>query len=243
MSGHSKWSQIKRQKEKTDIKKGLTFTKLTNAIIIAVREGGGITDPNQNFRLRLAADAARVSNMPKENIERAIQRASKKGGGGIEEVIYEGFAPGGVSVIVEAATDNSQRTTAEIKNLFNKEGAIFGQPGSVSYQFSKVGRIVIEKNGKTLDEIFSIAVENGAEEIGEEDDSVIVYTKASDLSKVRNKLMESGFKIVNAGLTRKPTITTEVSDPLQLKKIKNFLETINSLEDVQNVYSNLKELL
>lgn len=243
MSGHSKWSQIKRQKEKTDIKKGLTFTKLTNAIIIAVREGGGITDPNQNFRLRLAADAARVSNMPKENIERAIQRASKKEGGGIEEVIYEGFAPGGVSVIVEAATDNSQRTTAEIKNLFNKEGAIFGQPGSVSYQFSKVGRIVIEKNGKTLDEIFSIAVENGAEEVGEEDDNVVVYTKASDLSKVRDKLMESGFKIVNAGLTRKPTITTEVSDPLQLKKIKNFLETINSLEDVQNVYSNLKELL
>lgn len=243
MSGHSKWSQIKRQKEKTDIKKGLTFTKLTNAIIIAVREGGGITDPNQNFRLRLAADAARVSNMPKENIERAIQRASKKEGGGIEEVIYEGFAPGGVSVIVEAATDNSQRTTAEIKNLFRKVGAIFGQPGSVSYQFSKVGRIVIEKNGKTLDEIFSIAVENGAEEIGEEDDSVIVYTKASDLSKVRDKLMESGFKIVNAGLTRKPTITTEVSDPLQLKKIKNFLETINSLEDVQNVYSNLKESL
>ncbi len=243
MSGHSKWSQIKRQKEKTDIKKGLTFTKLTNAIIIAVREGGGITDPNQNFRLRLAADAARVSNMPKENIERAIQRASKKEGGGIEEVIYEGFAPGGVSVIVEAATDNSQRTTAEIKNLFRKVGAIFGQPGSVSYQFSKVGRIVIEKNGKTLDEIFSIAVENGAEEIGEEDDSVIVYTKASDLSKVRDKLMESGSKIVNAGLTRKPTITTEVSDPLQLKKIKNFLETINSLEDVQNVYSNLKELL
>ena len=242
MSGHSKWSQIKRQKEKPDIKQGLTFTKLPNAIIIAVREGGGITDPNQNFRLRLAIDSARTSNMPKENIERAIQRASKKEGGYIEEVIYEGFAPGGVSVIVEAATDNSQRTTAEIKNLFRKVGASFGQSGSVLYQFSKMGRIIIEKNGKTLDEIFSIAVENGAEDVGEEDDSVVVYTKVSDLSKVRDKLMESGFKIVNAGLTRKPTITTEISDPLQLNKIKNFLEKINSLEDVQNVYSNLAQL-
>ena len=242
MSGHSKWSQIKRQKEKTDIKKGLTFTKLTNAIIIAVRQGGGIADPNQNFRLRLAIDSARASNMPKENIERAIQRAAKKEGGDIEEVIYEGFAPGGISVIVEAATDNSQRTTAQIKNLFNKAGGSFGQPGSVLYQFTQVGKITVGKNGNTLDEIFSIAVENGAEEIGEEDDSVAIYTKVSDLSKVRDKLMESGFKIVNAGLTRKPTITTEVSDPLQLKKMKNFLETINSLEDVQNVYSNLAQL-
>ena len=242
MSGHSKWSQIKRQKEKTDIKKGLTFTKLANAIIIAVREGGGIADPNQNFRLRLAIDSARASNMPKENIERAIQRAAKKEAGDIKEVIYEGFAPEGVSVIVEAATDNPQRTTAEIKNLFNKAGGSFGQPGSVLYQFTQVGRITVGKNGNTFDEIFSIAVESGAEEIGEEDDSVVVYTKVSDLSKVRDKLMESGFKIVDAGLTRKPTITTEVSDPLQLKKIKNFLEIINSLEDVQNVYSNLLEL-
>lgn len=242
MSGHSKWSQIKRQKEKTDIKKGLTFTKLANAIIIAVREGGGVTDPNQNFRLRLAIDSARAYNMPKENIERAIQRAAKKEGGDIEEVIYEGFAPGGVSVIVEAATDNPQRTTAQIKNLFRKVGASFGGRGSVSYQFSKVGKIFIEKDGKTLDEIFFIAVENGAEEIGEEDDNIVVYTKVSDLSKVRDKLMERGLKIVNAGLTRKPTTTTKIPDPLQLKKINNFLEEIENLDDVQNVYSNLAHL-
>ena len=242
MSGHSKWSQIKRQKEKTDIKKGLTFTKLTNAIIIAVRQGGGIADPNQNFKLRLAIDSARASNMPKENIERAIQRAAKKEGGDIEEVIYEGFAPGGISIIVEAATDNSQRTTAQIKNLFNKAGGSFGQPGSVLYQFTQVGKITVGKNGNTLDEIFSIAVENGAEEIGEEDDSVAIYTKVSDLSKIRDKLMQSGLKILDAGLTRKPTITTEVLNPLELGKIKNFLETIGNLEDVQNVYSNLAHL-
>ena len=242
MSGHSKWSQIKRQKEKTDIKKGLTFTKLANAIIIAVREGGGIADPNQNFRLRLAIDSARASNMPKENIERAIQRAAKKEGGDIEEVIYEGFAPGGVSVIVEAATDNSQRTTAQIKNLFNKAGGSFGQPGSVLYQFTQVGKITVGKNGNTFDEIFSIAVESGAEDIEEEDGNILVFTSAFDLSKIRDSLVRSGLKILDARLTRKPTITTEVLDTQKLSKIKNFLETINSLEDVQNVYSNLAQL-
>ena len=242
MSGHSKWSQIKRQKEKTDIKKGLTFTKLANAIIIAVRQGGGAADPNQNFRLRLAIDSARAYNMPKENIERAIQRAAKKEGGDIEEVIYEGFAPGGVSVIVEAVTDNSQRTTAEIKNLFNKAGGSFGQPGSVLYQFTQVGKITVGKNGNTFDEIFSIAVESGAEDIEEEDGNILVFTSAFDLSKIRDSLVRSGLKILDARLTRKPTITTEVLDTQKLSKIKNFLETINSLEDVQNVYSNLAQL-
>ena len=242
MSGHSKWSQIKRQKEKTDIKKGLTFTKLANAIIIAVREGGGITDPNQNFRLRLAKDTARASNMPKENIERAIQRALKKEEGNIEEVIYEGFAPFGVAVIIEAATDNPQRTTAEIKNLFNKAGGSFGQPGSVSYQFNQMGRIVIEKNGHTFDEIFSTAVESGAEDIEEEGGNVLVFTSALNLSKIRDNLMRRGLKILDARLTRKPTIATEVLDQQKLSKIKNFLEIINSLEDVQNVYSNLSQL-
>jgi len=242
MSGHSKWSQIRRQKEKADIKKGLTFTKLTSAIIIAVKKGGGITDPNQNFRLRLAIDAARALNMPKENIERAIQRAAKKEGGDIEEVIYEGFAPFGVSVIIEAATDNPQRTTAKIKSIFNKAGASFGQPGSVSYQFNQLGKITVGKNGKTYDEIFSIAVENGAEDVDEEDDNIVVFTKAKELSKMRDKLIKAGFKILDAGLLRKSTITTEITDPGQLSKLKNFLDTISSLEDVQNVYSNLRKL-
>ena len=120
MSGHSKWAQIKRQKGVNDQKRGKTFTKLGNAITIAVKQGGGIGDPNSNFRLRLAIDAARASNMPKENIERAIKKASGKEAGDIEEVIYEGFAPGGVSVIVEAATDNAMRTTSEVKSIFNK---------------------------------------------------------------------------------------------------------------------------
>src|SRR3989344_7788956 len=216
MSGHSKWSQIKRQKEKADIKRGLTFTKLANAIIIAVKNGGGVTDPNQNFRLRLAIDSARAYNMPKENIERAIQRAAKKKAGDIEEVIYEGFAPFGVSVIIEAATDNPQRTTANIRNIFNKWGASLGQPGSVSYQFSKLGKITVGKNGRSFDEIFSVAVENGAEDVDEEDDNIVIFTKTQELSKMRDKLIESGFKIVDAGLFRKPTVTIDIKDPDQL---------------------------
>ncbi|MEK7186588.1 MAG: YebC/PmpR family DNA-binding transcriptional regulator [Patescibacteria group bacterium] len=242
MSGHSKWSTIKRQKEKTDAKRGFTFTKLSNAITIAVKQGGGVADPNQNFRLRLAMDSARALNMPKENIERAIQRAVKKDTGDLEEVIYEGFAPGGVSVIIEAVTDNSLRTTSEIKSLFNKSGASFGQPGSVSYQFSQIGEIEIEKTGKTFDEIFAIAAEDGAEDVEDLGDSVVVYTEISSLGKIRNALSDQGLKILSASLSRKPNITVEVGDKEKLGKIKSFLDTLDSMDDVQNVYSNLVEV-
>ena len=240
MSGHSKCSQIKRQKEKTDIKRGLTFTKLANAITIAVRQGGEITDPSQNFRLRLAIDMARASNMPKVNIDRAIQRGVKKGEGDIQEVVYEGFAPGGVLLIIEAATDNPQRTISEIKSIFNKAGASFGQPGSVSYQFAQMGQIVINKNGKSFEEIFEMALDLGAEDIGETEKKVIVYTKVEDLSRVRDNLLEKKLNVEDARLIRKPNVQVEVGGE-QLGKIKNFLETINSLDDVQKVYSNLKQ--
>lgn len=239
MSGHSKWSQIKRQKEKTDIKKGLTFTKLSNAIIIAVKKGGGITDPSQNFRLRLAIDAARASNMPRENIERAIARASGKDAGDVEEVIYEGFAPGGVAVIIEAATDNSQRTTAEIKNIFSKAGGSFGQPGSVSYQFSQIGKIEVAKNGKSFDEIFEASAESGAEDVEDQGENVAVYTRVSELGKVKKSLTDRGYEVKNAQLFRKPNTTVRVGDKDQLGKLENFIDTINNLDDVQNVYSNL----
>src|SRR5262249_22148975 len=130
MSGHSKWAQIKRQKGAADVKRGLTFTKLSNAVTVAIKQGGGVTDPNQNFRLRLAIDAARTANMPKENIERAIQKALGKQGASLEEVVYEGFGPNGISIMVEAATDNKNRTTSEVQNVFNKNGGNMGQMGS-----------------------------------------------------------------------------------------------------------------
>lgn len=240
MSGHSKWSQIKRQKAKTDIKKGLTFTKLANAIVIAVKQGGGITDPTQNFRLRLTIDTARSLNMPKENIERAIQKAGAKGAGSMEEVIYEGFAPGGAAVIVEAATDNAQRTTSEIKNIFNKSGGSFGQPGSVSYQFSQLGKITVNKNEKSFDEIFEASVESGAEDVEDFDGEVLIYTSVSSLAKVRDSLSEKGFNITEARLWRKAKVKASIDSEDQLGKIINFIDTVNNLDDVQNVYSNIE---
>lgn len=239
MSGHSKWAQIKRQKGATDVKKGKAFTKLAKAIIIAVKQGGGIGDPDQNFRLRLAIDAAKTVNMPKENIERAIKRASGREAGDIVEVVYEGYASGGVAVIVEAATDNSTRTTAEVKNLFNKSGGNFGQQGSVDFLFKHMGQIIVKKNNKTFDDIFSDALENGAEDIEDAGDEVFIYTLIPDFAKVREKLIEKGLEIVESELVRVPISTIEISDPEKQNKIINFLNNLEELEDVQKVYSNL----
>ena len=240
MSGHSKWAQIKRQKGVADVKKGKTFTKLANAISIAVKQGGGIGDPSQNFRLRLTIDAAKTSNMPKENIERAIKRAMSREEGVVEEVIYEGFAPGGVSIMIEAVTDNSQRTTSIIKALFNKQGATFGQPGSVAYQFKQVGQIVVNKNGKSFDDIFSVAVNNGAEDIEEVEDQVILYTFISDMIKTKEELSKEGFEIAEAELIRIPTVFVKIEDPDKRAKIESFMESIEELDDVQKVYSNME---
>ena len=240
MSGHSKWAQIKRQKGVNDKKRGQTFTKLANAITIAVRQGGGIGDPGQNFRLRLSIDAARAANMPKENIERAIARAQNTKGGDLEEVIYEGFAPGGVSVIVEAATDNSMRTTSEIKNIFNKAGASFGQPGSVSYQFKHVGEIIVKKNVKSFDDVFSLAVDGGAEDLEDAGDEVFIYTGMHDLAKVKDNLTSQGLEVIEAGLVRIPIITVPVTEKDKFDKIASFLNILEEMDDVQKVYSNME---
>src|SRR5579859_1825548 len=174
MSGHSKWATIKRQKGANDAKRGVLFTKLSNAISVAVRQGGGVADPNQNFKLRLAVDSARTANMPKENIERAIERVAGKDGKVFDEVVYEGFGPGGVSVIVEAATDNKNRTTPEIKSLFEKNGGTLGQMGSVAYQFQLMGKITLQKREKTLDEIFMEAAELGARDVEETENEIYI---------------------------------------------------------------------
>ena len=239
MSGHSKWAQIKRQKGVNDKKRGQTFTKLSNAITLAVKQGGLVIDPNQNFRLRLAIDAARAENMPKENIERAIKRASGKDAGDVSEIIYEGFAPGGVSVMVEAATDNTMRTTSEVKNIFSKNGGSFGQPGSVSYQFKQVGRVIAEKGNLTYDSIFSTAVDSGAEDIEEVGDEVFVYTAVSDLANVRESLSLAGLNIISAELIREPVISMELSDSDSLSKVEHFTSLLEELDDVLKVYTNL----
>src|SRR3990172_3240344 len=162
MSGHSKWSQIKRQKGAADVKRGQTFTKMANAITIAVREGGG-GDPSSNFKLRLAIEQAKAVNMPKENIQRAIDRglgpSASSGLGQLESVVYEGYGPGKVAIIVEATTDNKNRTTAEIKGVIEHAGGTFVSPGAVSWIFAEEGVITVAKDGKSFDEIFASAVD------------------------------------------------------------------------------------
>lgn len=238
MSGHSKWATIKRQKGANDAKRGALFTKLSKAISIAVQQGGGIGDPNQNFHLRLAVEAARNGNMPKENIERAIERAAGKSGEAIEEAVYEGFGPGGVGIIVEAATDNKNRTTSEIANVFNKSGGNMGQPGSVSYQFKKMGQIIVAKNGKSMDDLFLDAADAGAEDVEDVDTEAFIYTNPSDLAKVRDSLTQKGIAVKEMELIYKPGITLSVSDE-EAEKVMALLEKLEDLDDVQKTYTNL----
>ena len=240
MSGHSKWKTIKHQKGAADIKRGMAFTKLANAITIAVKQGGGGADPDSNPRLRLAMDAARAQNMPKENIQRAIDRGAGKGGGEeLHEATYEGFAPEGVNVIVEATTDNPQRTSAEVKNMFEKNGGSFGQPGSSSYLFKRVGEIYVDKNGKTYDDVFSAALDSGAEDIEEEGNEVAVYTQTGDLARVKDELTNKGFGVTSAKLAMRPLTKITVGKKEEYEKVLDFLSTLEDLDDVQEVYSNL----
>lgn len=238
MSGHSKWSTIKRQKGTQDAKRGAIFTKISNAITLAVKQGGGIEDPEQNPKLRLAIENARANNMPNDNIQRAITRAKAKGEGELSEMVYEGFAPGGVSVIVEAITDNANRTTSEVKSLFNKSGASFAGPGSVLYQFEQMGEINIEKNGVSIDEIFLKSAELGAKDVEDQDEMAIVYTSVSNLSSVKTGLESAGFKIDEVSVSRKPNIKVKIEED-EKQKIFRFLSALEEMDDVQKVYSNI----
>lgn len=239
MSGHSKWSQIKRDKGVADAKRGQAFTKLSNAISIAVREGGGIGDPNGNFKLRLAVEKARSLNMPKENIARAIEKGQGKSGrGGLSEGVYEGFGPGGAAVIVETVSDNKQRTATEVKNVFDRNGGTLATPGAVSYQFAQKGLITVKKNDRTLDDIFLIAADMGAEDIEEVGEDVLVYTKPEDLSRIKDHLLSAGIAVVDAELTRRPLTFIAVSNRGTAQNLLSFIDKLESLDDVQKVYTN-----
>lgn len=238
MSGHSKWSTIKRQKGANDAKRGQVFTKLSKAITIAVRQGGGSPDPDSNFKLRLAVEAARAVNMPKDNIERAIERASGKLAVDLEEAMYEGFGPGGFSVIVEALTDNKVRTVSEVKNIFNKNGGSMGAQGSVMYQFEKKGVITVDKNGKSLDDIFMTGVDNGADDIEDADTEVLLFTKPEDVAKVKDALSTQGLEVKAAEITFRPVVNSQITTKEDAEKAMSFLEKLDSLDDVQKVYAN-----
>jgi len=238
MSGHSKWATIKRQKGVNDAKRGHLFTKLSSAITIAVRQGGGVADPESNFRLRLAVEAAHSANMPKENIERAIERASGKKAAILQEVVYEGFGPGGFSVVIEALTDNKLRTVSEIKNIFSKNGGSMGALGSVMYQFEKKGVIAVDKEGKSLDDIFLIAVNNDAEDIEEEGLEVFLYTKPEEVTKIRDALTQDGLKVKTFEIIFRPVVINPLFDKTSIEKALSFIEKLEALDDVQKVYAN-----
>ena len=238
MSGHSKWATIKRQKGANDAKRGQLFTKLSRAITIAVRQGGGSDDPASNFRLRLAVEAARAANMPKDNIERAIQKAGGKQEDALVEAVYEGFGPGGFSVVVETLTDNKLRTVSEVKNVFNKNGGSMGAQGSVMYQFEKNGVITVAKDGKTLDEIFLIAADSEVEDIEEAGEDVLLYTKPENVATIKDELATNGLTIKTFELLLRPVVINAISDKAASEKALSFVDKLESLDDVQRVYAN-----
>lgn len=237
MSGHSKWSTIKRQKGAQDQKRGQIFTKLSSAITLAVRQGGGIGDPAQNFRLRLAVESAKAANVPKENIDRAIKRAEGKDAERFEEVIYEGFAPFGVSLVVEAATDNSARTTAEIKSFFSKEGGTFARPGAVSYLFKPVGEIVLPAT-YDFDRVFAAAAEAEAEDVEGKDAGIVVETSIENLANVKRKLEDAGLIPESTEITRKAISKVRLGNE-ETEKVLRFIEKLEEKDDVQKIYSNI----
>ena len=236
MSGHSKWSQIKRQKGAADVKRGAVFSKLTNAIIVAAKSGG---DPNANFTLKMAVEKAHAQNMPKENIERAIKRGTGEvGGAAIEETLYEIIGPQNIGIICEAATDNRNRTNGEIKNVIAKFGAKLASPGSVTYQFSKMGKVLVDDSDKNKEELELAIIDAGAEDFAEIDDSLAVYTKPNELEKMKKTLESQGLTIQEAGLVWEPKNLILISDQVVADKIVNLMEALENLDDVTAVAGN-----
>lgn len=237
MSGHSKWSKVKHQKATTDVVKSFAFTKASRAITIAVKEGGGVVDPSMNFHLRLAMEKARAVNMPKENIERAIAHA-KGDGAAIEQIVYEGYGPGGVAVMVETATDNRQRTVSQVKNVLERSGGSLGAPGAVGYLFQRRGVITVPKEGLTLDVLTDMGIEIGADDIVDAADLFEVYTPDHTLFAVKNGLEAKKVSIDNAVRIMQPITTIAVSADGQTK-IDTMVGELEALDDVQTVYTNI----
>lgn len=232
MSGHSKWSKIKRGKAVEDARRGAIFTKLGNQIALAARSG---TDPAMNPTLALAIEKARAANMPNTNIERSIARVSDKNAAQLQEVTYEGYGPGGVAVIVECATDNVNRTYPEVRTAFTKRGGSMAEKGAVSFQFDRKGVITVKASGE--DALLAV-LEAGAEDASEEDGEIIVYTEQKELAKVRDAIKESGLEITDAELSYEPNTTVELDDEKQ-EKVMGLMEALEDLDDVVNTYTNL----
>lgn len=232
MSGHSKWSTIKHQKAATDAKRSSSFTKLANAITVAARKG---SDPTMNFTLRLAIDRAKSANMPKDNIERAVQRGAGSSAASVEEILYEAYGPSGTAILIEVATDNKNRAIAEIKAVLNKLGGKLAESGSVSYLFEKKGQIVVESDDSEAE---MKIIDSGADDYEQNDNNYFVYTDQKQLGAVKNNLESQELKVSDCQLIWQPKTTVDLDDEASAKVIR-LMETLDNLDDVTEVSSNI----
>jgi len=239
MAGHSKWSKVKRIKGALDVKRGTIFSKLAKEISVAARAGGG--DPNGNPRLRSVIETARAQSMPNDNVERAIKRGTGEGVDAqqFEEIVYEGYAPGGVALIVEAATDNKNRTAAEIRRIFSKNNGNLAASGSVSYMFHKKGQNSVPRSTIEEEKLFEIALEAGAEELTNEEEQYLILTAHDQLYAVAEALKQAGVNLEGQKFTFIPETTVHVADEAAALQVLRLCESLEDDDDVQNVYSNL----
>ena len=245
MSGHSKWSTIKRQKGAADVKKGQAFTKLANVITIAVKLGGS-GNPDDNPRLQMAIETSRGVNMPKDNIQSAIDRGLGKGGAlALEEVLYEGFGPGKVAFMVEGVSDNKMRTTAGIKNTFERSGGSMVGQGSVAYMFDRIGEIRVklqESRVKSQDEEMLELIDLGAEDVedssAEEERGYLVYVQSPKLNTMSTKIIQAGYEVESSEIVYKPNTLVQITDKETAQKVLDFTEKLEDNEDVHKVYAN-----
>lgn len=238
MSGHSKWANIKHKKEKTDAQKGKIFTKLGRELAMAVKQGG--PDPEVNSRLKDVIAKAKAANMPNDNIMRSIKKAAGDvDGNNYEEVVYEGYGPGGVAVIVEAATDNRNRTAGDIRHYFDKNGGNLGQTGCVSFMFDRKGVIVIEKSDKiNEDDLMMEALEAGAEDFNVEDEYYEILTDTGSFSAVREALESKGYEFAEAEIQAIPQTTVKLTDPKHIEQMEKLIDMLEDMDDVQEVWHN-----
>lgn len=237
MSGHSKWSTIKHKKGAADAKRGKVFTKIIKELMVAARMGGG--NPEANPRLRAAVLAAKAENMPKDNIERAI----KKGTGGLEgvnyeEFMYEGYGPSGVAVLVDIMTDNRNRAASEIRHIFSRNGGNLGEAGCVAWMFSKKGSIVFDKNKVVEEELLEVALEAGAEDVKDEEDQFEVIVSPEDFMSVKTVFDEKGWQYELAEITMSPQTTVRIEDPKVAQQALRLMDLLEDSDDVQHVYAN-----
>jgi len=242
MSGHSKWANIKHRKGKQDEQKGKLFTKLGRELIVAAKMGG--PNPEANFRLKIAIQKAKAANMPSENINRAIQRgAGGQESGGLEELVYEGYGPGGAAIMVSVLTDNRNRTAGEIRHIFSKNGGSLGETGCVSWMFEKKGVLTINKQGMNMaeDDLLLLALDKGAEDVRTVDDETVeIITSPQDFQSVKEGLEKEGISFADAELTMVPLTTVEVKDPEQARLLLRLMERLDEHEDVQDSYTNFE---